>query len=86
MIDLDGPTTKPVVATFSPTRLDDLTDHGWAAIGWRGTWQALWSLHEPTSPYHGQMLWMPLGEHQHLGLVPDEDLLDVEPLNGDDHA
>ena len=70
---------RTVEATFSPTRVEDLRPEGWDAIGWRGTWQALWNVDDPDSPYHGQTVWMPLLAESWIGLVPDEDLLDIQP-------
>jgi hypothetical protein len=71
-------TARTVVATFCPTRLDDVRPEGWAHIGWRGLWQALWTVDDSDSPYFGQTIWWPLDGAPWFGWVPDEDLFDRE--------
>ncbi len=71
-------TARKVVATFCPTRLDDVRPEGWARLGWRGVWQALWVVDDADSPYLGQTIWWPLDGEPWFGWVPEEDLFDVE--------
>lgn len=50
-----------VRATFRPQRTDDLKPEGFAAIGWRGLWDATWVVEAP-SHYAGEWAMMPRDE------------------------
>jgi hypothetical protein len=75
------PRQRTVIATFSPHRLQDLSPFAVQHVGWRGPWTALWTLDDPTSRYYGQTIWWPTAENERFGLVPDEDLADVQEVD-----
>jgi hypothetical protein len=72
---------RRIIATFNPTRVQDLNPAAAAHIGWRGEWSALWTLDDPANAYHAQTVWWPTSEHERFGLVPDEDLRDAEEID-----
>lgn len=68
-----------VLATFRPSRTDDLTPEAACWIGWRGVWSASWIVER--GQYEGQWAMMPLDPHGNyppFAWMPFCDLADID--------
>mgnify|MGYP003348215395 CR=1 FL=1 len=67
-----------VIATFSPTRTDDLKPGVMQMIGSRLEWSAGWCIED--GPYKGQQAMIPCADPW-FAWVPECDLTDIELLS-----
>lgn len=61
-----------ILATFQPTRADDLHNGAREYVGWRGAWEAQWVIED--GPYAGQWAMLPVDRSVSFGWVPLADL------------